>query len=64
MNARPEIRRRLLEIKMGRWCRLAKYQYVAPIYSRAQARKNFWRLIKAHPETAQRLGFTATSVYD
>lgn len=64
MNGRPEIRQRLIEIRMARWCRLAKYPYLAPSYPPARARKNFWRLIKAHPQTAQQLGLSATSVYD
>jgi hypothetical protein len=64
MHARPEIRQRLIEIKMAKWCRQARYTYLGPGCPPARARKNFWRLIKAHPETAQRLGYTATSVYE
>jgi hypothetical protein len=64
MHARPEIRQCLIEIRMARWCRLAKYHYLASTCPPARARKNFWRLIKAHPETAERLGYTATSVYE
>lgn len=61
MNGRPEIRQRLIEIRMRKWCMLAKYPRGCPP---ARARRNFWRLIKAHPQTAQRLGYTATSVYE
>jgi hypothetical protein len=64
VNARPEIRQRLIEIKMARWRSVANYPYLAPRCPPARARRNFWRLIKAYPETAQRLGYTATSVYE
>lgn len=64
MNARPEIRQRLIEIKMKKWCLWAKYPSVSRSCPPSQARRNFWRLIEAHPETARRLGLTMTSVYD
>ena len=64
MNARPVIRERLIEIKMGKWCRQAKYKFLAPACPPARARRNFWRLIKAHPDIAQRLKLTELSVYE
>jgi len=64
MHARPEIRERLIERAMRRWCRIAKYPGLDPRYTAGKARRNFWRLIKAHPETAQRLSLSPVSVYD
>jgi hypothetical protein len=64
MNARPAIRQRLIEIRMRRWLLVAKHPFVAPACPPARARRNFWRLIKAHGDTAKRLGYTMTSVYD
>jgi hypothetical protein len=62
MNARPEITERLIQIKMARWCRIAKYPFVAPTCPPSRARRNFWRLCKAHVDTAKCLGCSATSV--
>jgi hypothetical protein len=64
VNARPEIRQRLIEIKMAKWCRRAKYKFLDPTCSASRARRNFWRLIKAHGDTARRLGYRPTSVYE
>jgi len=63
MHARPEIAEKLIELKLKGWCRTARRYTVDPCCPRAKARKNFWRLLKAHPEIAQRLGYTLTSVY-
>jgi hypothetical protein len=63
MHARQEIRQCLIEIKMARWCRIATWYPLDRSCLPSRARKNFWRLIKAYPETAQRLGYTAASVY-
>jgi hypothetical protein len=62
MNARPEIRERLIEIRLARWCRLAKYPN--PTCPASRARRNFWKLYKAHVDTSKRLGYSPTSVYD
>ncbi|MDQ1405440.1 MAG: hypothetical protein QOG55_1069 [Acidobacteriaceae bacterium] len=63
MNARPEIRQRLIEIKIARWCRVAKYPSLDPRCPPSRARRNFWRLISKYPETAEKLRLTAVSVY-
>jgi hypothetical protein len=62
MNARPEIRQKLIEQKLRKWCRMSKYP--DPVRPASGARRNFWRLIAAHPQIAERLGYTATSVYE
>jgi hypothetical protein len=64
MHARPQIREILIERKLKRWCGIAQCPLLDPRCPTARARRNFWRLIKAHPQTAQRLGYTATSVYE
>jgi hypothetical protein len=64
MNARPEIREKLIERRMQRWLLVAKHPFVAPACPPARARRNFWRLCKTHGDTAKRLGYTATSVYE
>ncbi len=64
MHARPEIRERLIERAMLRWCRIAKYPYLDPRCPPSRARRNFWRLIKAHPQAAQRLSLSPVSVYE
>ena len=64
INGSYSIRERLLEIKMARWLLIVKNPFVAPACPPARARRNFWRLIKAHGDTAKRLGYTMTSVYD
>jgi hypothetical protein len=63
LNARPEIRERLIGMKMARWCRIAKYPSLAPTCPPVRARRNFWRLISKYPETAEKLRLTAVSVY-
>jgi hypothetical protein len=63
MNARPEIRQRLIEIKIARWCMVAKYPSLDRRSSPSRARRNFWRLISKYPETAEKLRLTAVSVY-
>ena len=64
VNARPEIKQRLIERRMQRWLLVAKYPSIDNRYTPAKARRNFWRLIKAHPQTADRLSLTPVSVYD
>jgi hypothetical protein len=64
MHARPQIREKLIEQKMLRWCRIAKWYPIDRRFLPARVRRNYWRLIKAHPQTAQRLGLTELSVYE
>ena len=64
MHARPQIREILIERKLKRWCMVAQCPLLDPRCPPARARRNFWRLCKAHPDTAKRLGYTATSVYE
>jgi hypothetical protein len=63
VNARPEIRQRLIEIKMARWCRRAKYKFLDPTCPASRARKNYWRLCARYPQIMQRLGLSEISVY-
>jgi hypothetical protein len=46
----------LIELKLRQWCGLAKYPN--PACPASRARRNFWRLCEAHPDTAKRLGYT------
>jgi hypothetical protein len=64
MHARPQIREKLIELKMKKWCQVARWYPLDRRCPPARARRNFWRLIKAHPQIAERLGYTATSVYE
>lgn len=43
MNARPQIREKLLERKMRRWRDIARYPLLDVRCPPARARKNFWR---------------------
>ena len=64
MNARPQIREKLLEIRMRRWCKLARYPLLNIKCPPARARKNYWRLLKSYPEIAARLDLHELSVYE
>jgi hypothetical protein len=64
VHARPQIREILIERKMTRWCRIAQCPLLDPRCPPARARRNFWRLCARYPEVMQRLGYTATSVYE
>jgi hypothetical protein len=64
MHARPEIKRVLIAKKLRRWMMIARYPHVYPRFNPAQARKNFWRLLRRYPEIASRLGLTELSVYE
>lgn len=63
MNARPQIREKLIEVKLRRWCSIARYPQHYSCCSAAQARRNFWRLCKAHPDVMRRIGYSEVSVY-
>lgn len=63
MNARPLVRQKLIELKLRRWCSIARYPQYHSTCSAAQARKNFWRLCSRYPEIMARMGLSETSVY-
>ena len=63
MNARPQIREKIIELKLRRWCRIALDPKYYPGCTAACARKNFWRLCKAHPDVMRRSGYSELSVY-
>jgi hypothetical protein len=63
MNARPQIREKLLELKMNRWALIAKYPSIDRKCTAARARKNFWRLCQRYPAIMKRLGLSVLSVY-
>jgi hypothetical protein len=48
---------------MRRWLRIAKYPHIDPRCSPAQARRNYWRLCKSHPEVMTKLGLSEIAVY-
>lgn len=61
MNARPEIRRILLEKRMRKWLTIARHY---PNRNPVQARRNFIRLVERHPALARELGFSAATAYE
>jgi hypothetical protein len=63
MHARPEIREILIAKKLKRWALIARYPAIQPGCPPARARRNFHRLCDRHPQIAQKLGLSATSVY-
>ena len=63
MNARPEIRQKLLEIKMRHWLSVARCPLISPRCPTARARKNFWRLCSKYPEIMKKLGLSECAVY-
>jgi hypothetical protein len=63
MNARPRIREILIGKTMQRWSMIARHNFIDPAYPRSRARRNFWRLLRAYPEIAARLGLNEGSVY-
>jgi len=54
---------RIIEIKMAKWCRRAKYKFLDPTCPPSKARRNYWRLCKAHPDIMRRMGLSEISVY-
>jgi hypothetical protein len=63
MNARPQIREILIEQKMLRWCRIAKWYPIDRRCPPARARRNYWRLCARYPATMKRLRLSEASVY-
>jgi hypothetical protein len=63
MNARPEIRQKLLEIKMNRWMLVALHPSLSPRCPTSRARKNYWRLCSKYPEIMKKLRLSELSVY-
>ncbi len=64
MNARPEIKEKLIEQKMLRWCRIAKWYPIDRRCPPTKARRNYWRLCKSHSHIMRRLGLSELSVYE
>ena len=63
MHARPQIRDILVAKKLRRWSLIAKFRTIDPTCPPVRARRNFWRLLKKHPQIAAKLGMTIGSVY-
>jgi len=63
MNARPQIREKLLEIKMNHWLLVARCPSLSPRCPTSRARRNYWKLCSKHPAVMQRLGLNECSVY-
>jgi hypothetical protein len=63
MHARPHIREKLIEVKLRRWCSIARYPQHYSACSSAQARKNFWRLCARYPLIMKKAGLNELSVY-
>jgi hypothetical protein len=63
MHARPHIREKLIELKLRRWCNIAKYPQHYSYCSATQARRNFWRLAAKYPDALTRAGLNELSVY-
>jgi hypothetical protein len=63
MRARPEIRDILVAKKLRRWLLIAHHPFVDRSCPPSRARRNFWRLLKKHPQIAAKLGMTIASVY-
>jgi hypothetical protein len=63
MRARPQIRDILVAQKLKHWSLIAKFPFVDRNCPTARARRNFWRLLKKHPQIAAKLGMTLGSVY-
>jgi hypothetical protein len=61
MNARPEVKRVLIEKRMRHWLSVARYY---PNRNPAQARRNFIRLVNRHPELARELGLSVVCAYE
>ena len=63
MHVRPHIREKLIEVKLRRWCSIARYPQYYSACSAAQARKNFWRLCKAYPQIMRKMGYSELFLY-
>ncbi|MGB7602093.1 MAG: hypothetical protein WBM24_17425 [Candidatus Sulfotelmatobacter sp.] len=53
----------MIEVKLRRWCSIARYPQHYSACSSAQARKNFWRLCARYPLIMKKAGLTELSVY-
>jgi hypothetical protein len=63
MNARPKIREKLIEVKLLRWSRIAKWHPLDSTCPPARARRNYWRICARYPEIMRRLNLSELSVY-
>jgi hypothetical protein len=63
MNARKEIRDYLLASRMKHWLQIARCPIMNTKIPTWRARKNFWALVRKHPEIAARLGLSEVSVF-
>lgn len=64
MNARPEVKRVLIEKRMRHWLSVARYHRL--IHSNckpSQARRNFIRLVERHPLWASEAGLSVLDAY-
>ena len=64
MNARPEVKRVLIEKRMRHWLSVARYHRL--IHSNckpAQARRNCLRLMAKYPDVAKALRIDVVSLY-
>jgi hypothetical protein len=64
MRARPELVEIIIEKKILRWCRIARWPETDRCCPPWRARKNYWRLCARYPETMRRLGLSPASVYE
>lgn len=63
MNAREAIREHLILERMRRWLGISRCSLMDIRVPKWRARKNFWHLCRKHPDLANRLGLTETSVF-
>lgn len=61
MHARAEVKRILIQKRMRYWLLVIRHY---PNRNRAQARRNFLRLLARYPEIGQELGLTVVSAYE
>ena len=63
MHARPVVKEILIARKLKRWSTLCQCRHIEPHFSRARARKTYWRLFHRYREIAERIGLHEWSVY-
>jgi hypothetical protein len=64
MRARPELVEIIIEKKILRWCRIARWPETDPCCTATRARKNYWKLCAKYPHIMERLGLSELSVYE
>jgi hypothetical protein len=63
VNARPIVKEIIIARKLKRYSTICQCRFVEPNFSRARARKNYWRLFAKYREIAERIGLHEWSVY-